>query len=76
MSKEAQDPKQTASPSNSFICVINLNVNGKAFLTPQILISNSKLNKANNVLYCPVYVNRAFVILSSFYLDTFILNEA
>lgn len=56
MCREAQDPRRIASPNNGFLCAINLNVNGKPFLTSQVLISNSKLNKASNSLYCRVQI--------------------
>ena len=39
---------------NSFLCAINLNVNGKPFSIEQIWIYNSMLNKADNALYCRV----------------------
>lgn len=47
----AQDPRWIASPSNTFLCAVNLNVNGKPFLISQILIYNSKLKQ---IIHCTV----------------------
>lgn len=67
MYKDAQDSRQIDSPSNTFLCTTNLNVNGKPFLTPQILIYYSKLKQIMH--YNTVYYKYE-ICNSNFYFNT------